>query len=401
SPYSWRGNRLVANTCGTHGFSIGMSDSTWYDLEAIGCGQNGFNLAGAAPNSHFDSCRAEFCNNGLSLNSAWAQGTGTGGCFFTAFSTDRNTQNGIQITATGTVPVTFANLMLRRDGRNGNSGGGGFAGFNCNGSTIPVIVDGCCFPGVDDDGTGTNSPQYGFSITGSSANVVLKGGFWQGNTAGVNDDGTSSNWFRGPNVLEATGATNAQTYASSYPASVVDGVRALGEWTPRNHSVIAWAENPNLINSGTSVTNGTVYLIGLQVNRAATATKLYWGINTPGVSATASQNFVGLYNSSGTLLQSVGVDARVTTAGSNMFTETISVAVKPGLYWVGMVFNAGTPPQVYKITGNNLSASLSNVGLSVSTARHATAGTTQTSLPSPITPSSNVLSQLAFWAAIG
>lgn len=207
SPYSWRGAWVTANTCGTHGFSLAMTDCTWYHLEAIGNGQYGFSLAGSPSNSHFDSCRAEWNGlDGYSLSGTWGSGTGSGGVLFTGCSTDRNANNGMNVTATGTVPVIINGLMLRRDGRNGGTGGGSYAGFSATSASIPVIVNGISvFPGVDDNGTATLSPEYGVSFSGSTYVQILSG-YIQGATAGINGT-VSGSQLIAPNVIVANGST--------------------------------------------------------------------------------------------------------------------------------------------------------------------------------------------------
>lgn len=485
-PYSWRANRIAANACGSYGFSLSMTDSTWIDVEAIGCSKSGF-FIGPSANSHFVGCRAEWNSfDGFTISGAFPSGAGSGGCTFTACSTDRNAFHGVNVQATGPTPLIFTGMMLRRDGRSSTSSG--YAGFCVNsGATVPVVVDGAtCFPGTDDNGSGNASPQYAFSIVGSSRNVALQGGFWQGISGGVHDDGTNSNWYRSPNVLEATGGTSAQTFASAYnwtatgqgtisqssdatalellttatnvnnalllyvagggtglaarskasadsstrwqrdvsglmqwgdgtnakdvnlyraaagvlttDQSLSVGAHALGIVLPQETGLIAWSFDPANVASGKAGTAGTLYLAALYVAKAATATKLLWGINTAGATVTSGQNFVGLYSAAGSRLASVGVDARVTSTG--LFTETISVSVTPGLYWVGFMFNAGTMPQVYR--GQDLNATLMNSGAATSTLRFCTNGTgLTTALPSSITPSSNSAAQFSYWAAIG
>lgn len=483
-PYSWRGTRIVVNTCSGYGLSLSMTDSTWIDVEAIGNGKSGWFL-GPCANAHFIGCRAEWnAFDGFTISGTFSSGNGSGGMAFTSCSTDRNNFHGFNINATGPSPIIFRGLMLRRDGRSSTSAG--YAGFCVNsGSTVPVLVDATCFPGTDDNGGGNASPQYAFSIVGSSSNVVLGGGFWQGISAGVHDDGSNSNWFRSPNVFEATGATSAQTFAAAYnwattgqgtisqssdavalqltnsvantnnallnyvsggstglavkskangdaatrfqrdmagfhqwgdgtnakdtnlyrsAAGVLTtdqsfsvGGHALGISRPGEHGAVAWTDRSTVVSGGTTMTIGTVYLSAVYVNRSTTVTKLFWGTTTAGATPTSGQNFIGLYNSAGTLLTSVGVDARVTVA-NGFFTETISQAVTPGLYWVAWVFNATTTPSVLR--GPNINASLLNFNLAASSYAFATNATTQTSLPSTITPGSNVASSISFWAAI-
>jgi hypothetical protein len=172
---------------------------------------------------------------------------------------------------------------------------------------------------------------------------------------------------------------------------------ALGITKPSAHSYVAWTFDPANASSGKAGTAGVIYLAALYVQKAATVTKLTWGINTAGATATAGQNFVGLYSSAGTRLASVGVDARVTTTGA--FTETISASVTPGLYYLAFLFNASTMPQVYR--GGDLNSTLVNFNLSGASLRFATNSTGQTSLPSSLTLSSNAASQFVYWGAIG
>lgn len=491
-PYSWRATRVVANACTGYGYSLSMTDSTWIDVQAIGNGKSGF-FIGPSANAHFIGCRSEWNNfDGYTISGTFSSGNGSGGCTFTACSTDRNAFHGINVNGTGPSPIIFRGLMLRRDGRSSTSAG--YAGFCVNsGSTLPIVVDGTCFPGTDDNGGGLATPQYAFSIVGSSHNAVLGGGFWQGISAGIHDDGSNSNWYRSPNVFEATGATSAQVFASAYAWATTgqgtisqssdaialqltnsvtntsnallnyvsggstglavkskangdaatrfqrdmagfhqwgDGTNAkdtnlyrsgagilqtdqsfvigqnlsvvqhaLGIPRPQETgSLIAWTFDPANVSAGKAGTAGTLYLTALYVAKSASATKLLWGINTVGATVTSGENFVGLYNSSGTLLASVGVDARVTTTG--LFTETISASVTPGLYWVGFMFNATTMPQVYR--GQDLNATLMNSSATAATMRFCTNGTgLTTALPSTITPSSNASAQFSYWAAIG
>uniref|UniRef100_UPI00159EFEAE hypothetical protein n=1 Tax=Streptomyces sp. EN16 TaxID=212773 RepID=UPI00159EFEAE len=173
--------------------------------------------------------------------------------------------------------------------------------------------------------------------------------------------------------------------------------RALGVPRPADHALTAWTQDPATIGNGSAGVSGTVYLAAVYVPKYATLTKLMWGINTAGSGATAGQNFVGLYSTAGTRLASVGVDARVT--GTGPFTETINVDVTPGLYWVAFLLVASTMPQIYR--GGTLSGGLHGANTSGATARFATNGTGQTSLPATITPASNALTNLTFWGAVG
>lgn len=176
--------------------------------------------------------------------------------------------------------------------------------------------------------------------------------------------------------------------------------RALGQAQPRDHSLVAWAFDPAVISNASAGVAGTLYLIGVFVNRSVNVTKIYWGSNAAGSGAVANQNFVGLYNAAGTLLASVGIDADV-TAAAGPHTDTItSTALTPGLYWVAILINATVMPTLYR--QGNLNANLVNVGIAAAASlRYATAGTALTALPASITPGNNAFAQLTIWAAIG
>ncbi|MFH9816132.1 glycosyl hydrolase family 28-related protein [Streptomyces sp. NPDC017230] len=221
-PYSWRLHRVMVDNCGWHGFAMEvMTDISLIDCQAIGNGANGFEIANAA-NSHAIGCRAEWnVNNGFHLTGDWATGTGSGGMLLGDCSTDRNGFNGVLVDAVGNPPIQIENLHTRRDGRNGGLGGGGYAGLACTAATVPVLVGAVtCYPGVDDDGTQTNSPQYGFRATGCTY-VSVTSGFLHADVAGWSDGGTNAVLRRGPNIGERTGTTAApvDVFAEAWAAA--------------------------------------------------------------------------------------------------------------------------------------------------------------------------------------
>lgn len=210
SPYSWRCHRVMVDSCGSHGFAFDvMTDITMVDCQATGCGANGFEIANAA-NSQLVGCRAEWnANNGIHLTGDWGTGTGSGGMLIGDCSTDRNGHNGVLVDAVGNPPIQIENLHTRRDGRNNGAGGAGFAGLACDGATVPVIVGMVtCYPGVDDDGTQANSPQYGARFTDCTY-VSVASGFLHADSEGWSDGGGNTVLYRGLNIGERTGTTAA------------------------------------------------------------------------------------------------------------------------------------------------------------------------------------------------
>lgn len=159
---------------------------------------------------------------------------------------------------------------------------------------------------------------------------------------------------------------------------------------------IGWSQDPAPIGNGQAGVAGTLYLQRINVGAAATATRLTWGNNTAGSGAVAGQNFVALFDSAGTRLANVGVDARVASTG--IFNETINVPVSPGFYWIGILINATGMPAIYR--GGLLNGTLVNGVLPASRARFATAGTGLTAMPASITPASNTFSMFTYFSAL-
>jgi pectate lyase-like protein len=217
-PYSWRMRHVIIDTCHSSGFLFTlMTDLTAVDCQAIGCFATGWSLTNM-PNSQLIACRAEWSgNNGIHITGDWGSGTGSGGIVLTGCTTDRNGFNGILIDATGNGPVQIDSLATRRDGRNGGDGGGGYAALNVDHATMPVLVGHItCYPGIDDTGTASNSPQYGARFTGNTY-VSVASGFLHADTAGWSDGGGNAILRRGPNVGERTGTTDAPTDAFANP----------------------------------------------------------------------------------------------------------------------------------------------------------------------------------------
>lgn len=209
-PFSWTFNRVVVdNAAGVGIHLINHSDCTMVDVISIGSGGNNFTLSNM-PNSRLVGCRAEWSDNhGFHITGNFGTGQGSGGMVMAGCSTDRNGFNGVFVDAGGNAPIVLEGMMIRRDGRNNNAGGGGYAGINVNGATAPVLIgDVSVYPGVDDDGTGVNSPQYGLAATNSTL-VQYDNVYFHANTAGLSDGGGNTYLRGGANVTYATGLTSA------------------------------------------------------------------------------------------------------------------------------------------------------------------------------------------------
>lgn len=183
------------------------------------------------------------------------------------------------------------------------------------------------------------------------------------------------------------------SFPQSYPIQT-------GTAMPQDHGLISWSSDPTLQNTSTVLTAGTIYLTKLYVRNRATLANIYWWVGSAAVTATAGQNEVGLYDSTGARVVAVNVDAAITSTG--LKTTAASATLTPGWYWAAGVFNAGTLPGLTRGNGGAGITTAMNIGLTASFLRYATNATSQTSLPSSITPASNAATAFAGpWFAVG
>lgn len=436
-PFSWNLHRVVVdNPDGVGIHLINHSDCTMTDVVSIGAGDNAFTLSNM-PNSRMLGVRAEWSEgHGYYITGNWGTGQGSGGMSMVGCSSDRNRHNGVLVDATGNGPLLFSGITCRRDGRNGGSGGGDYSGFRVTSATMPVIVDNLVtYPGVDDGGSGTNSPVNAFKASGSTY-VALSSGMLHGATNGFVDGGTNSVLRRGPNIGERTGTTGAPTDAfggqwtaagiAFLPNATAPGSNPAGgsllyaeggfikarsssgdvvnlqdlatlDFQPRDHGAVAWTQDPATATGGATSTGGTVYLMRIAVRQAMTITAIGLVVTTAGATLTTNQNFVGLYNSAGTLL---ATSADQTTAWGTIGYKSaaISQAVTPGYYYVGIVSNGTTPASFLR--GNSQSSSALNFNLASGSGRFLSVAGPNTSLPASVTFGSAATDNNARWAAL-
>lgn len=219
-PYSWRLHSVMVDNCHAGGYVFNRhTDLTLEFCQAIGCFAHGFQLSNSA-NTQIVGCRAEWSGNyGFYLTGNWGNWAGSGGGLMASCTTDRCGWDGIRIDTTGNGPIQLSGIHTRRDGRNGGTGAGGYAGIRIAAAGSPVLMSNItCYPGVDDaEGTSVNSPQYGVSVTGASASVQLDSAYLHAATEGLHDDGTNGKVLVGPAVVTATGTTAAPTVAATSP----------------------------------------------------------------------------------------------------------------------------------------------------------------------------------------
>lgn len=168
---------------------------------------------------------------------------------------------------------------------------------------------------------------------------------------------------------------------------------------PDDHGYLAWALDPGSLVNQVTLTAGVLYGTRLEIRRTMSVTNVVLFCSTAGSTLTAGQNFVGLYDSSGTR---IGVSADQTTAWGTSGVKIAALASGPftvaaGYVWAVLVANGTTPPQFG--TGSLFSVG-ANAGLAAAETRFASQGTTQTALPASLTPGSWLQNANAPWAAL-
>jgi len=226
SPYSWYLENVqiagVGSATTWDGFRFISTDNVLYNCRAEGVRGYGFYLQ-SGPNNMLVGCRSEWsAKSGFYITGAWGTGQGSGALIMSGCSTDRNSENGVLIDATGNAPVIISGLMARRDGRNGypGTGGGGFAALRGTSATVPIVVTGMtCYPGVNDDGTGVNSPERGASFAGCTY-VAVDSSYLHADTTPFHDGGTNTALYRGPSVGTATGTTGSPSRSATQQVTI-------------------------------------------------------------------------------------------------------------------------------------------------------------------------------------
>lgn len=220
-------------------------------------------------------------------------------------------------------------------------------------------------------------------------------------TAALQDSGTATQVF---NAWPNSGtATYNHISLPNTDAFTINGLTVpANQYVPSDHGFLAWGYDPTLAFSSTITVSGTVYLAQVVLRYAATITKASFSIATAASGVTANQNFLGLYDSTGTrqAVTATGVlDTVLTSTGAQVVNFASSFSAPAGSYWIALVNNATTPVTLGRATSFQ---STPNANLTAAAFRWAINGTAQTSLPATITPASNSsTNNITFWSAVG
>lgn len=163
---------------------------------------------------------------------------------------------------------------------------------------------------------------------------------------------------------------------------------------------LAWTIDPAIFSTAIAATNNTLTLIRVNIRNSISVSNVCLYVTGGGVSLTSSENYAGLYNSSGTLIASTA-DQTSSWASSGLKTMALSggpYGLTGGTFaWIAFLANtSSTTPTFTGTSSNALEA-----GLTAATARTATNGTgTSITGIGNITPGSNVALSAFFWAAL-
>lgn len=180
----------------------------------------------------------------------------------------------------------------------------------------------------------------------------------------------------------------------------------VGVQNPTDQGFIAWSIDPSQATATVTPTSGSLYLVGLRVRTSVTTTTAWISQAAAGTLLTAGRNFLGLYNSSGTLVATSN-DLSAAWAVANTLTAaawTVPAALTPGLYWLAILANSTGLTPAFRLGMNAVStsfSSLANANLVAAADRMALNGTGLSTLPSTIAPASNAGTvALLYWGGI-
>lgn len=172
-----------------------------------------------------------------------------------------------------------------------------------------------------------------------------------------------------------------------------------GIWGPWDNSLVGATSDPGDSSGTLLLTGGTIYLSKIPIPRGGTPTKLYWYVTTGATTATASQCWVAVLNSSGTILGAPVDVATVSETASLKSTTVAPGALTAGTFVWGAIVLAGSTVATVAIQNGSAKSTMTNAGLAAASLRYATNGTGQTTITNR-TPASNSAGP-AVWMALG
>ncbi len=178
-------------------------------------------------------------------------------------------------------------------------------------------------------------------------------------------------------------------------------LRSSYRTTPSDFGYLSWNYDPVMAGGGSQPANGVLQMTSLYIPQTVSVSNVIVGVTIVGSGFTASQNFAGLYNSSGTLIDTTADQStNWSSVGPKVMPLATSHSLSPGTYHVAMLVNATTRPSFHRTGSFAGLGSIVNQGLTATTYRFATSGSALTSLPSSVTMSGRSVSDTTWWVAV-
>jgi hypothetical protein len=216
----------------------------------------------------------------------------------------------------------------------------------------------------------------------------------------IENNGGTVNYTRAASTVQRAITTfndggTIQAGLLQYPLSTVN----RSDFNQADHNLLTWTQDPATVASGFTLATGVVYLSKVKItSRSTIVSNILYGVTTLGSALTAAQCFVGLYNSSGTLLVSSTDQSGVMNTTGLKTAAITPQTLAVGSYYVAFLANGtGTLPSV--AGGGGISSAV-NAGLTTGTARFLNTAAGNTTLPATITLSSQSQNIASRWAAL-
>lgn len=168
-----------------------------------------------------------------------------------------------------------------------------------------------------------------------------------------------------------------------------------------DHGAVAWTFDPASNSGSSTFTTGTPFMSKIWVREPTTLSSIMISVTTAGSALTVGQNFAGIYDAAGTRI-AVSADQTAAWGGTGLISMAMvaPAVVTPGAYFLTLLANGTTSPNLARGAVAGSGPSTINFGLTAATGRYATGPAGQTSLPASITMASRTLSAISMWSAV-
>lgn len=171
---------------------------------------------------------------------------------------------------------------------------------------------------------------------------------------------------------------------------------------PSDAGYISWTFDPVMV-AGSQVlgTSGVLYVMAVFIRAATSTSTITVAVTATGGTLTSGENFVGLFQNNGTLLQSSADQSSVWTSTGVKNASITAQALSAGWYWVGLLINYSASGTAFARAGSQTAGSplVANAGSSGGSRRFGQISSFGTSLAS-FSTASLADPGITLWAAV-